>query len=159
MRLNQETDIPSNFNGTNYQDWADEMTFYLQGKGYWEVVICDPPGMKAGETETLESFIVRSDQWKSKDWQAKGLICQSIDREYVGQIKDELTAKNMWEKMNLLFSARTIESEFAETVRFHSIELDEGGDVIEFLSEIERLHWKLNVRDGDRQKKCSSFVS
>ena len=70
MRLNAESKSTSSvsFNGTNYKDWVDEMAFFLQGKGYWEVITLDPPEPKTGETETSESFIKRYDEWISKDW-------------------------------------------------------------------------------------------
>ena len=150
MRLSQEPAIkPKLFTGANYQEWADEMTFFLQGKGYWEVIVFDPPGPKAGETETSDSFTTRKEEWIAKDWRAKGHICQAIDRKYVGQIKTEESAKQMWEKMKTLFMSDSIETEFSEILQFYSLKLDEGGDLIEFISEVERLHWKLNVKGDD----------
>ena len=113
------------------------MAFFLQGKEYWKFVTLAPPEPKTGETET---FIKRYDEWISKDWRAKGFICQAVDKRYVGQIKNESYAKAMWKKIESLFEAKAIDNGFMDRVRFYQMTLSEGDDLLEFISEIEKLN-------------------
>lgn len=109
------------FDGTNYTVWALRMSASLKSKELWDVVsgtLAKPADLAADPVATA--------LWVKANNQAIHVILGGISSDWMENITQNLTAKELWEELTLQYSKLNMLSQVAADFKLRSLRMRDG---------------------------------
>ena len=139
--------------GTNYGIWESQVMFYLQGKKLWKVVIEAPLKLKKDERETDEGYLKRVAECSEINEEARGRICSLVSSTYYEQLRQLESAAEVWSAIKWIGQNDSISNAMMLREQFTAAQLEEGGDILEHLGNLERFHRLLSTTSAPVYKR------
>lgn len=130
----------------NYETWKRRARQFLTREGLWSYVVGD-----------AKAEVKKSPEWAAKDDLALQTIGYLVDDALQREIEEAATAKEAWEMLRKYFVKDSSVGKVALIKRLSKMELAEGGDVREFLLNMEELFEKMGnvgIRMDEDLKAC-----
>lgn len=116
----------------NYETWKQRARQVLTREGLWSYVVEEVPAIKD-----------RSAEWVMKDELTLQTIGYLVEDPQMRLIKDAKTAQEAWVLLKKFYVQDSSVGKVATIKKLSKLELAEGGDMREFLTEMEELFEKL----------------
>lgn len=126
----QDKIVLTKLNGNNYFNWRYKMEMLLIGKGYWQVIKDDAP-------------VPVTDVWTEKDEKTHSLIALSVEDGQIQHIRKCKSAKEAWKNLKEFHEKDTPNSRVAILRKLMTKKLEENGDVVAHVNEMNELFQKL----------------
>ena len=141
MRLKESEEnqeIGTKFDGTNYSEWSSQIKFRLMEKGLWNHVTQEP--LKRKEAEADADFKKRvTVAMKLDDQKALGIIGRSIKADFIESIGMAETACQAWKSLQQIYESNSAGSLMTCRSEFYNLRMDEKEDLVSYLGKLERI--------------------
>lgn len=96
---------------------------------------------------------VKSDEWLGKDEQALSLIGLHLGTNIIHHIDAQLTAKDAWETLHLVFGAKAKNQEINLKIEFYGLEMNFDDSFAQFVSKLKSIMTQLEGVDAKVDEK------
>ena len=124
MAAKLDVSIPK-LNGANYATWSYQVRFYLTREKLYDIISSDLPAQ-------------RDEAWKTKDTEAQAAIVMLIDPTQFQYVKNQTTAKGMWDSLKDHYQPKTITNKLSLFRRIMDMNFN-GGNMEEYLDSIVKI--------------------
>lgn len=139
MDLLHEMDIDKLKSSENYQVWKFKIKIMFNSLELDDVIVSTPPDATAAEKDKAD--------WKKKDAKAQRIIICTIDKTPTMHIINCNTAKEMIDKLKLIYERDTENQKYNLLQEFFNLKYDKNDNVSVHISKIENLSFRLNSID------------
>jgi hypothetical protein len=128
------------FDGTNYEEWSNQMESKLSMKNLLEMVQVDHFGKKADKEGLVEDV----KNLKERDQKAKGTLGMRVVRQFMPLVNNAKSAYEAWNVLKALYHTMDIETIDRLEMEFSNANFEDGEDAILFMTRLEGIQRRLS---------------
>lgn len=122
------------FDGTNFQGWKAQINALFVMNEVLDVVDGTRPAPAAGDQHAAENK-----KFVKDDATAKFIILSNLDEPQQMCVLSYATAKEMWDKLNLIHEQKTETNKMRLLQRFHAYQMSEGDTAVQDVAKITNM--------------------